>query len=65
MNYSVEYTGTGTLSSVKWTFGDGTTGDGTTVTHTYNAAGTYEAKAMLQLKKMDLNALRVLNEALL
>lgn len=51
MNYSVEYTGTGTLSSVKWTFGDGTTGEGTTVTHTYNAAGTYEAKADVTVKK--------------
>ncbi|WDF63276.1 PKD domain-containing protein [Flavobacterium sp. KACC 22763] len=51
MNYSVEYSGTGTLVSVKWTFGDGTSGTGTTVTHTYAAAGTYEAKAEVTVKK--------------
>lgn len=51
MNYSVEYSGTGTLISVKWTFGDGTTGTGKEVTHTYAAAGTYEAKAEVTVKK--------------
>jgi PKD repeat protein len=51
MNYSAEYTGTGTLVSVKWTFGDGSTGTGTAVTHTYAAAGTYEAKAEVTVKK--------------
>lgn len=51
MNYSVEYTGTGTLVGVKWSFGDGTTGTGAVVTHTYTAAGTYEAKAEVTIKK--------------
>ncbi|RYJ39435.1 PKD domain-containing protein [Flavobacterium anhuiense] len=51
MNYSVTYDGTGTLVSVKWTFGDGTTGTGAVVTHTYAAAGTYEAKAEVTVKK--------------
>ncbi len=51
MNYSVEYSGTGTLSSVKWNFGDGTTGTGTTVTHTYAAAGEYTATAEVTVKK--------------
>lgn len=46
INYSVEYTGTYTLKSVKWTFGDGTpTVEGTSVSHTYTAAGTYTVKA--------------------
>lgn len=51
MNYSVEYSGTGTLAEVKWNFGDGTTGAGTVVTHMYTAAGTYEAKADVTIKK--------------
>ncbi|KAF2514590.1 PKD domain-containing protein [Flavobacterium foetidum] len=51
MNYSVEYSGTGTLSSVKWNFGDGTSATGAVVTHTYTAAGTYEATAEVTVKK--------------
>ncbi|RUT69912.1 PKD domain-containing protein [Flavobacterium cupreum] len=51
MNYSVEYTGTGTLSAVKWNFGDGSTGTGTTVAHIYASPGTYEAKADVTVKK--------------
>lgn len=51
MNYSIEYNGTGTVVEVKWTFGDGTTGAGTVVTHLYPGAGTYEAKADVTIKK--------------
>lgn len=51
MNYSVGYSGTGTLVSVKWTFGDGSTATGKDVSHTYAAAGTYEAKAEVTVKK--------------
>ncbi len=51
MNYSIEYTGSGTLQSVTWTFGDGKTGTGAVVTHTYAAAGTYEAVATVTVKK--------------
>ena len=50
MNYSATYSGTGTLSGVKWNYGDGTTGTGETVTHTYSAAGTYEASAEITVK---------------
>jgi PKD repeat protein len=31
----------GTITSYAWDFGDGTTGSGTTASHTYAAAGTY------------------------
>ncbi|RED24695.1 PKD domain-containing protein [Flavobacterium cutihirudinis] len=51
MNYSIEYTGSGTLQNVTWTFGDGGTGAGAVVTHTYAAAGSYEAVATVTVKK--------------
>lgn len=48
----VTFDGTGTIIynvpedtvavSYRWTFGDGTTGSGSSTTHTYEAAGTYE-----------------------
>ncbi|SHG63013.1 PKD domain-containing protein [Flavobacterium defluvii] len=50
INYSIEYTGSRTLSSVKWTFGDGSTGTGTSISHTYAAAGTFEVKADVTTK---------------
>ncbi|MBZ4037409.1 PKD domain-containing protein [Flavobacterium sp. 17A] len=50
MNYSATYSGTGTLTAVKWNFGDGKTGTGETVTHTYTAAGTYDASAEITVK---------------
>ncbi len=38
----VTYTGTATgLDSVVWSYGDGTSGTGTSATHTYSASGTY------------------------
>jgi PKD repeat protein len=33
----------GSIASFTWTFGDGSTGNGATVNHTYNSAGTYTA----------------------
>lgn len=56
INYSIYYSGSNTVTSVKWTFGDGTavqTVTGTTgaVSHTYTAAGTYEVKADVTISK--------------
>ncbi|MFH6993329.1 PKD domain-containing protein [Flavobacterium sp. FlaQc-48] len=53
INYSIKYTGSGTLNSVKWTFGDGTTETvtGTKVTHTYETVGSYEVIADIKLRK--------------
>lgn len=51
INFSVEYTGTKTLKSVKWTFGDGTPSvEGVSVSHTYSAAGTYSVKADITIQ---------------
>lgn len=47
INYTIEYSGSGTLKSVKWTFGDGKTEtvNGPTVSHTYASAGAYNVQA--------------------
>lgn len=56
INYTVQYSGSNTVSSVKWTFGDGTpaqTVNTTTgaVSHTYTTAGTFEVKADVTIAK--------------
>lgn len=38
-----------TISSIEWDFGDGNTGNGLTVNHTYSAPGTYTVKAILTI----------------
>src|SRR6187402_1235375 len=55
INYEIEYTGSFTFSSVRWTFGDGTTEtvSSTTVSHTYTEAGTFTVKADVTIKKDD------------
>lgn len=53
MDYSVEYSGSYTLKSVTWNFGDGTpsqtvtvpSGTTTSISHIYAAAGNYIVKA--------------------
>lgn len=51
INFAVEYTGTKTLKSVKWNFGDGTPAvEGVSVSHTYSAAGTYSVKADITIQ---------------
>lgn len=56
INYSIQYSGSNTVTSVKWTFGDGTpaqTVNSATgaVAHTYTAAGTFEVKADVTVSK--------------
>ncbi|WP_316788283.1 PKD domain-containing protein [Pedobacter frigoris] len=52
VNFVVKYSGSHTLSSVKFEFGDGQTETvaGTTASHTYAGAGTYSVKARVTLK---------------
>ncbi|MEL1255646.1 PKD domain-containing protein [Flavobacterium sp. DGU38] len=52
IDYEIDYSGSYTVKSVKWTFGDGSvqTVNGTTVSHTYTAAGTFLVKADVTLK---------------
>ena len=49
---------TGTISSIKWDFGDGSTDTGATVSHTYTAIGQFTAIVTL----ISSNALRMLSE---
>ncbi|MBO9582749.1 MAG: PKD domain-containing protein [Flavobacterium sp.] len=52
IDFSIEYFGSDrTLSNVKWTFGDGQTATGISVSHTYSAAGSYTVKAEVTTKK--------------
>lgn len=56
INYSIQYSGSNTVTSVKWTFGDGTpaqTVNSATgaVSHIYAAAGTFEVKADVTVSK--------------
>jgi len=52
ITYSVKYEGTGYLSSIKWTFGDGKTAvEGLKVTHIYDTAGTYGVQADVTIIK--------------
>lgn len=57
IDFKVEYSGTKTLKSVKWTFGDGTpaetvaaTGTTASISHVYSAAGTYTIKADITIQ---------------
>ncbi len=38
----------GALDTYRWDFGDGTTGEGATATHTYSTPGTYTARLMVE-----------------
>lgn len=54
IDFEIKYTGEYTVSSVKWTFGDGSaeqTVSGKTVSHTYTTAGSYSVKADITIKK--------------
>lgn len=50
IHFEAQYSGSHTLESVSWEFGDGTTGTGAKVDHTYAAAGTYQVKAKIKIK---------------
>jgi PKD repeat protein len=53
INYVLKYDGSGSLSSIVWTFGDGKTEtvNGLKVTHFYETVGTYEVKADVTVTK--------------
>lgn len=52
INYSISYSGEGSVNSITWTFGDGKTEtvNGLTVSHTYAAANGYNVQADVQVK---------------
>jgi PKD repeat protein len=53
VTFTVSYTGDYTLdTNISWNFGDGNsiTSNGTTITHTYAAAGTYEVVTKITVR---------------
>ena len=51
INFEVNYSGTNTVQSVEWVYGDGNTAkvNGTTSSHTYSNAGPYTVKAKVSI----------------
>lgn len=49
IHFEGKYTGSHTLESVTWNFGDGSTGTGPNVDHTYAASGTYLVTAKIKI----------------
>lgn len=49
VHFEGRYSGSHNLDSVTWDFGDGQTGTGKTVDHTYAASGTYTVKAKIKI----------------
>jgi len=52
INFQITYSGSYTVQSVEWQFGDGSTAtvNGLTTTHTYTANGNYTVKANVNIK---------------
>lgn len=50
IHFEAKYSGSHTLDTVSWDFGDGSTRTGTKVDHTYAASGTYQVKAKIKVK---------------
>ncbi len=53
VGFSIDYTGDLVVRSVEWEFGDGNSGNGTSVSHTYTAAGSFTVKAIVELRDGD------------
>ncbi|MDQ6482028.1 PKD domain-containing protein [Dyadobacter sp. LHD-138] len=49
VHFEGKYSGSHSFDSVTWDFGDGKTGTGKTVDHTYAASGTYNVKAKIKV----------------
>jgi PKD repeat protein len=51
INFEVNYSGTNTLQSVEWVYGDGNTAkvNSSTSTHTYSNTGPYSVKAKVSI----------------
>lgn len=49
IHFEAKYSGSHTLESVTWNFGDGSTGTGPSVDHTYAASGTYLVTAKIKI----------------
>ncbi len=53
VNFSISYTGDMSVGTVTWVFGDGSTGSGTSTSHTYSEAGSYTVQASVNLSDND------------
>ncbi|MGA9239537.1 PKD domain-containing protein [Robiginitalea sp.] len=59
VQFSIQYTGTLSVTEVNWDFGDGTKDSGNSVSHLYINSGTYQVQAQVSLSSGDNDCLAV------
>ncbi len=59
VEFSIQYSGSLSVSEVNWDFGDGTKDSGSSVSHLYINSGTYQVQAQVSLSSGEQDCLAV------